>query len=476
MSRPRPGWIGLALLLAAAAVAAYLLRGEEPSAQLRRAEAAWEAGRFADAAAAYGEYLEDRPESVAAHCRRGFSLHRAGLAAAGLEEIVKAVELDGAHVPSRLFLARRAEEANDPAGALAHYERAAGSRAASIGRARLLLVLGRTGAALSACRKFLSWRDPDGEFAHVRLALGELLLFRSFLFLRERDREDAMGLFRQVEATLRESEDGASLAIRARALLRLHRAREALYDALRPLFPAEETLVLRAGGHDAQGDSEGAERLLAEARRATPGLGTDLRIARFWMERGDAGRLRSSLRAARAERPGDVELRALDSFARAVDGEAEDAFAALVPHLREIVGSGDALRLFVRVARLADAGERALALLSKEEETRHFPLARAALRMGTAESREAVGAYRGADPLDPETLLVTGEIRHRFSGAGVAAGRGEAERYAVLARRLAASRMATSGDRLRREAALRGYAASAEELRVALTERDRGAM
>ena len=169
-------------------------------------------------------------------------------------------------------------------------------------------------------------------------------------------------------------------------------------------------------------------------------------------------------------------MRALDSFARAVAGEAEDALAALVPHLREIVDSGDSLRLFVRVALLADAGERALALLSKEEETLHCPLARAALRMGTAESREAVGAYRGSDPLDPETLLVTGEIRHRFSGGGEAAGRGEAERYAVLARRLAASKMATSGDRLRREAALRGYAASAEELRVALTQRDRGAM
>jgi hypothetical protein len=87
-----------------------------------------------------------------------------------------------------------------------------------------------------------------------------------------------------------------------------------------------------------------------------------------------------------------------------------------------------------------------------------------------------VGPIGGRDPRDPETLLVAGEVRHRFSGETAGREDDEAERYVVLARRLAASRMATTGDRLRREAALRGYAASARELRRALEEKSREAM
>jgi hypothetical protein len=258
-------------------------------------------------------------------------------------------------------------------------------------------------------------------------------------------------------------------------MVRLGRYREALYAALRPELPAVVALPLKAAGHDGQGDRTGAAELLDEYRALAPGAGTDVRIAIFWMERGETGHLRSGIRAARADRPDDVELLALDAFARAVDGEPAASFEMLVPRLADIVASKDALRLFVRVARLAEAGERALALLSKEGEVREFPIAVAALRMGVARSRVEAGSFAGTDPLDPEALLLAGEFRHRFSEAASAPVGSEVARYVEFARRVAESRLSTASDRLRREAALRGYAASAEELRRALMEMAREA-
>jgi len=464
------------VLICAAVVTAFLFHAASPRTLLRTAEAAFEQGRYGEAIAAFGEYLEVRPGSAEAHYRRGRALMLAGRAAEGLTDIERAVEHDGSHVAARLILARRAEAAGDAEAALRHYEGARRCLEAGAGRLRALLALGRTGAAMAAGRDYLLAREPEARFARAGLALGELLLFRSFLFLRDRDREDAMRLFRQVATALRDRVDADSLAIRVRALLRLSRHREALYVALRPELEGPAALVFRAGGHDGQGDREGAVTLLREYRARASGVAADLAIAQFWMERGETGHLRGALSAARADGPEDVGLLALDAFTRAVDGEPAAAFEMLAPRIKEIALSSDALRLFVRVARLAEVGERALVLLSKEGEASEFPLARAALRMGVAGNRVEAADVRGSDPLDPESLLIAGEIRHRFAGTQGAPATGEAARYVDFARRLAASRMSTSSDRLRREAALRGYAASAAELRRALKEMQREAM
>jgi hypothetical protein len=159
-----------------------------------------------------------------------------------------------------------------------------------------------------------------------------------------------------------------------------------------------------------------------------------------------------------------------------VDGDAAGAFEVLAGDAERILATRDGRRLFVRVARLADAQERALGILSKEGVADGDPVTRAALHMGLATRAADVGAITGADPLDPETLLIAGEVRHRFTPDPGSTASGEAELYVELARRLAASRMATTGDRLRREAALRGYAAAAAELRRALEGEPREAM
>jgi tetratricopeptide (TPR) repeat protein len=101
-----------------------VLRFRAVQENLSRAKAASDAGRWAEARAAYTQAIAASPESAFLYRDLGLVERKAGEQAVALQQFRKAVELDAQDAVSHAQIAGILEEQGDTAGAIAAYERA----------------------------------------------------------------------------------------------------------------------------------------------------------------------------------------------------------------------------------------------------------------------------------------------------------------------------------------------------------------
>jgi tetratricopeptide (TPR) repeat protein len=249
----------------------YLLRGRK----------AFDAGRYADAADAFGQAVAANPESVPARINLGSALAATGDPAAAREQLEKALELDPKNPTAHFNLGTLLAAAGEDEAAVDHLKTAAtanpGDPGPPLEAAKVLRRLGRLDEALIAYQRAATAAPANEQarlgWAAVLVELGRFDEARDQLVETHRDLPDAglvaHALARLLAAVpdpeLRDGEAALELALRVYGARATARHAETVALALAELGRCEEAAewqekVLQAA------EEGGAETLAAQAR------------------------------------------------------------------------------------------------------------------------------------------------------------------------------------------------------------------
>ncbi len=330
--RWRPGgrrrpvrWVALGLVLCVAAVALFHFRPWRTSTKVApslfaEGRSAYEDGDFGKAARLLTRHVKSNPDRALARFLLGDALWRIGDEAGGMDEIIRANELDPGLSEANVFLGTRAFETGDRVRALkflrASVVRKPGPAEAWLLIGRILLDDGVVGPGLDALTRVVKSEMTPPPVAGA-LLLADRLSEQAVLLDRPKDALRAQKLYFRVLAWLKpptgDVADPAMNAALARAYQGLGKNRQALYCAFRAALTVDsglkaEMLVIQARAYRRQGDESTSDEVLQDALDADPRPRTYLRCARFLREYDEDVRAHELLSAGLKQFPESVLL------------------------------------------------------------------------------------------------------------------------------------------------------------------------